>query len=162
VTWSTFTATAPRIAEIFQRRHRATGNLCLLATLRADGSPRISPMEPRVFEDDLWLVGMPHTAKFRDLERDPRFGLHTATIDPSVSEGDAKLWGQVEHVDDRALQQRFAQRLYDDIGLDVRGQPFDQFLRARIEGAAAVTITDGHLDVTTWRTDQLEQVIRKH
>jgi hypothetical protein len=162
VTWTTFTTKAPRIAEVFRRRHRATGNLCLLATLRADGSPRISPMEPSVFEDDLWLVGMPHTAKFRDLERDPRFALHTATIDPSVGEGDAKVWGQVEHVDDRALQQRFAQRLYDDIGLDVRGQRFDQFLRAQIEGAAAVTVTDGHLDVTTWRTDQGEQVVRKH
>ena len=65
----------------------------MLATLRTDGSPRISPMEPRVFEGDLWLVGMPHTAKFRDLERDPRFSLHTATIDPNVGDGDAKVWG---------------------------------------------------------------------
>jgi hypothetical protein len=162
MTWTTFTTEAPRIAQIFQRRHRATRNLCLLATLRADGSPRISPMEPRVFEGDLWLVGMPHTAKFRDLERDHRFALHTATIDADVTDGDAKLWGHVEHVDDHDLQQRFAQRLYDDIGLDVRSQHFDQFLRAHIHGAAAVTLIDGHLDITTWRTNELERVTRKH
>lgn len=119
-------------------------------------------MEPRVFEEDLWLVGMPHTAKFRDLDRDTRFALHTATIDPHVADGDAKVWGHAEHIDDDGIQQRFAERLFEDIGLDVRGQRFDQFLRAHIEGAAAVTLIDGHLDVTTWRLGGGEQVTRKH
>ena len=66
-TWEEFSALAPRIAEIFVRRHAATGNLCMLATNRPDGFPRISPMEPRVFEGELWIGGMPNTAKFRDL-----------------------------------------------------------------------------------------------
>jgi hypothetical protein len=162
MSWATFTAEAPGIAEIFRRRHAAAHNLCLLATLRADGSPRISPMEPRVFEDDLWLVGMPGTAKFRDLDRDPRFALHTATVDPNVGDGDAKIWGQVEHVDDEAIQQRFAEALFDEIGLDLRGQRFDQFLRADIHGAAAVTLTAGHLDITSWRRGQDEVITRKH
>ena len=76
VTWSEFAAEAPHVAAIFRRRHRATGNLCLLATLRSDGYPRISPLEPRIVEDHLVLVGMPGTHKFRDLGRDPRFNLH--------------------------------------------------------------------------------------
>ena len=46
VAWKDFEAEAPAIAEVFVRRHRATGHLCLLATLRSDGAPRISPMEP--------------------------------------------------------------------------------------------------------------------
>jgi len=62
-TWKEFTERAPRIAAIFTRRHAATGNLCLLATLRSDGYPRISPIEPRIFEDQLWIVGMPLTTK---------------------------------------------------------------------------------------------------
>lgn len=41
-------------------------------------------MEPRVFEGQLWLVGMSGTTKFNDLARDPRFCLHTATVDPEV------------------------------------------------------------------------------
>jgi hypothetical protein len=69
----------PRIAEIFVRRHTATGNLCPLATLRSDGYPRISPIEPRTFEGELLIVGMPNTTKFRDLSRDGRFSLHTGT-----------------------------------------------------------------------------------
>jgi hypothetical protein len=32
---------------------------------------------PQIFEDQLLIVGMPNTLKFRDLERDPRFCLHT-------------------------------------------------------------------------------------
>jgi predicted pyridoxine 5'-phosphate oxidase superfamily flavin-nucleotide-binding protein len=162
MTWNTFTTQAPRIADVFGRRHAATGKLCLLATLRRDGSPRICPMEPRVFDGELWLVGMPQTAKFRDLSRDPRFALHTATADPDVTDGDAKIWGHTEHVDDHDVQRRFAQHLYDDIGLDVRGQHFDQFLQANIEGAAAVTLIDGHLDITTWRIGQPERITRKH
>jgi hypothetical protein len=162
MTWTTFIEGAPRIAEIFERRHRATGNLCLLATVRSDGSPRISPMEPRTFEGDLWLVGMPHTAKFRDLDRDPRFSLHTGTIDPKVTDGDAKVWGQVQHIDDDALHQRFAARLYEETGLDLRGQRFDRFLRADIRGAAAVTVVDGHLDITVWRPGRPKRLIRKH
>jgi hypothetical protein len=37
------------------------GNLCMLATIRADGFPRISPIEPQIFEDDLLIVGMRKT-----------------------------------------------------------------------------------------------------
>ncbi len=162
MTWQTFIRQAPRIAEVFQRRFQATGNLCLLATLRPDGFPRISPMEPRVFEHDLWLVGMPNTTKFADLERDARFALHTATIDPKVTESDAKIWGHVEHIDDEALHQRFATHLFELIGLDLRGQRFDRFLRANLHGAAAVQINEGHLDITTWRLDHDETVTRKH
>ena len=81
VAWQDFVVEAPHVAEIFERRHAATGNLCMLATLRSDGAPRISPMEPRLFDGRLVLVGMPGTYKFRDLARDPRFSLHTATVD---------------------------------------------------------------------------------
>jgi hypothetical protein len=51
VDWKDLASEAPHIAEIFVRRHAATGNLCLLATLRSDGFPRISPIEPRIFCD---------------------------------------------------------------------------------------------------------------
>jgi Pyridoxamine 5'-phosphate oxidase len=161
-TWTDFTSQATRISAVFTRRHAAAGKLCMLATLRADGFPRISPMEPRVFEDELWLVGMPDTTKFRDLARDPRFCLHTATVDTQVSDGDAKLWGTVRHVADPELHERFAVDVYEDIGLDLRGQTFDQFLAADITSASAVEITDGHLDVTVWRRGEPERVVRKH
>ncbi len=161
-TWSEFTEAAPRIAAIFTRRHAATGGLCLLATLRSDGFPRISPIEPRMFEGQLWLVGMPDTTKFRDLGRDPRFCLHTATVDTEVTDGDAKLWGVVHDVPDKALHQRFATALFDETGFDLRGQEFDHFYAAELTGASTVEVGDGHLDVTIWKPGDAERVVRKH
>jgi hypothetical protein len=160
--WKEFTEGAPKIAEVFTRRHAATHKLCLLATLRSDGYPRISPIEPRIFEDQLWLMGMPNTTKFHDLARDPRFCLHTATVDPNVTEGDAKLWGVVNHVDDPELHQRFAVDLFEDIGLDLRGQRFDHFYAADLTGASAVGMDGEHLDVTIWKPGEPERVVRKH
>ncbi len=160
--WDEFTVLAPRIAEVFARRHRATGNLCMLGTLRPDGFPRISPVEPRFFEGELWIGGMPGTAKFRDLVRDPRFTLHTATVDAAVSEGDAKVWGVVEDVQDAELHQRYAAALYDETGFDLRGQTFDHLFRTDLTGAASVAVDQPHLDITVWKRGASEHVVRKH
>ena len=160
--WSEFVEAAPRVATIFTRRHAATGKLCMLATLRSDGFPRISPVEPRVFEGQLWIMGMPDTTKFQDLGRDPRFCLHTATVDTHVSDGDAKLWGVVHDVPDRELQQRFAVDLFEDIGLDLRGQELHPFYAADITSASAVEVGGGHMDVTIWKPGEPERVVRKH
>lgn len=161
-TWQDLTTVAPTIAEVFERRHAATGNLCMLGTLRPDGFPRISPMEPSLFEGQLWLAGMPGTAKFDDLTRDPRFTLHTATVDTYVSEGDAKVWGVVEDVMDQSLHQRYAEFLFAKTGFDLRGEPFEHFFKTHLVGAAAVQVNDGHLDITVWREGTTERVVRKH
>ena len=157
VQWKEFAEEAPGIAEVFVRRHRATGNLCFLATLRADGSPRISPMEPRILEGRLVLVGMPNTLKFRDLARDPRFELHTATVDTHVGEGDAKVWGEVSDVRDPDLHTRFADDLFAESGFDLRGQRFDPFYIADLAGASSVEFRDGQLTITTWKPGEGER-----
>ncbi len=161
VAWTEFVADAPRIAEVFARRHTAAGNLCLLATLRSDGYPRISPMEPRILEGRLLLVGMPNTTKFRDLGRDPRFCLHTATVDPYVGDGDAKLWGEAIDVQDKGLHERFANNLFEEAGFDLRGQELDPFYVADITGASAVELEDGQLTITVWKPGEAERVVRK-
>ncbi|SOJ53749.1 hypothetical protein MSIMFB_01247 [Mycobacterium simulans] len=159
--WKEFTAQAPNIATVFKRRPRAPGNLCLLAALRRDGSPRISPMEPLIFEEQLWLPGMPATTKFADLERDPRFCLHTATADPPVSDGDAKLWGLAHIVSDNALRQRFANKLFEETGFDLREQEFALF-GTDITGASTVEVCNDHLDITVWNPGEPEKAVRKH
>lgn len=161
VTWSQFAAESPHVAAIFQRRHRAAGNLCFLATLRSDGSPRISPMEPRVFEDHLVLVGMPGTSKFRDLGRDPRFSLHTASIDPHVAEGDAKVWGRVARLDDPGFQARWAESVFQDSGYDLRDQRFDPFFVADLHGASSLEVVENALRITIWKPGEGERVVEK-
>jgi hypothetical protein len=161
VAWTDFAEQAPRIAEIFLRRHAAAGRLCLLATTRSDGYPRISPMEPWIFDGRLVLVGMPGTTKFRDLGRDPRFCLHTATIDPNVGDGDVKLWGEVEDVQDRDLHRRFAETLYEQTGLDLRGQEFSPFYVGDLTSASSIEYENGQLTITIWKPGQGERVVHK-
>lgn len=158
VAWSEFAAEAPHIAEIFQRRHKATGHLCMLATIRADGSPRISPMEPGIFEGRLVLVGMPGTTKYRDLARDPRFCLHTATVDPWLADGDAKVWGVAQNVQDRDFHARFAEDLFEETGFDLRGQHFDPFYIGDLTSASSLEFIDGRLRVTIWKPGEGERV----
>ncbi|MGW0183404.1 pyridoxamine 5'-phosphate oxidase family protein [Nocardia sp. NPDC003345] len=160
-TWSDFTAEAPRISEIFRRRHIATSNLCMLATLRSDGYPRISPVEPIIFEEKLVIVGMPGTTKFRDLVRDARFCLHTATVDTMVTEGDAKIFGTVVDDPDTGLHARFAQHLFEDSGMDLRDQPFEHFFVADLTSASAVEVGDELLKVTIWKPGEGERVVEK-
>jgi hypothetical protein len=157
ITWQAFAEEAPGIAELFRRRHAAAGNLCFLATLRRDGYPRISPMEPRIVDGQLVLVGMTGTRKFHDLARDPRFSLHTASEDPHVSVGDAKVWGRAVNDRDKRLHERFADELFAESGFDLRGQAFDPFFVADLEGAASVAFVDGQLTLTTWKPGQGEQ-----
>lgn len=159
-TWSQFTEEAPQIATVFLRRHKATGNLCMLGTLRSDGFPRISPVEPMIFEDMLVIVGMPNTTKFKDLARDPRFCLHTATVDTMVGDGDAKLFGTVVDLPDKEVHARFAQKLFDDSGFDIRGEEFDYFFVADLTGASSIEAGDG-LAITIWKPGQGERVVKK-
>jgi hypothetical protein len=81
-----------------------------IATLRADGSPRISGIEAKFIggagideagiEENLWIGSMPGSRKSADLARDPRFALHSGSDDPPEWGGDAKLSGFAEEVTD--------------------------------------------------------------
>ena len=78
------------------------------------------------------------------------------------TEGDAKIWGTVEDVQDPALHQRYAESLFSRTGFDLRGRTFEHFFRTRLAGAAAVETVDEHLDITVWKQGSKERVIRKH
>src|SRR5687767_4858714 len=75
VPWVTFTAEAPALAAAVEARLRATKHR-VLATLRADGSPRVSGTEVDFWDGDLVLGSMFGAVKARDLLRDGRFAVH--------------------------------------------------------------------------------------
>jgi nitroimidazol reductase NimA-like FMN-containing flavoprotein (pyridoxamine 5'-phosphate oxidase superfamily) len=66
-----------------------------IATLRADGSPRISGIEAAFEDGQLTFGSMPKARKGADLRRDPRFALHSATVDP-VEGSEAQWPGEVK------------------------------------------------------------------
>ena len=69
-----------------------------LATLRRDGSPRISGTEVEFADGEARLGSMWRAVKALDLQRDPRFALHSGSADPAGWRGDAKMAGTVEDV----------------------------------------------------------------
>jgi hypothetical protein len=103
-TWAEFSNQAPELAARAQAVFDAHTNK-LLATLRRDGSPRISGIEATFADGELWLGMMPGSRKALDLRRDPRLALHSASPDPDDPAswpGDAKLSGRAVEVDDPA------------------------------------------------------------
>ena len=85
---------AQRVRALFDAHRHKT-----IATLRADGSPRISGIEATFERGELVFGSMPHARKGADLRRDPRFALHSATIDPVEGleaqwPGEAKISGR--------------------------------------------------------------------
>jgi|SRR5688572_14199849 len=102
--WNDFASAEPdfsrRVLDIFLTQKHMT-----MATLRRDGSPRISGTEAQFVDGELVLGMMPGSLKSRDLTRDPRLALHSPTFDapendPSGWSGDAKIAGlAVENFD---------------------------------------------------------------
>src|SRR3954454_16911592 len=78
-------AFAARVRAAFDAHGRK-----FLATLRADGSPRISGIETRFLSGELWLAGMPRSVKFADMPRAPRNALQRGRHRPHAFSAEAK------------------------------------------------------------------------
>jgi hypothetical protein len=97
-TWQDVEQAAPefalRVRASFDARRHKT-----IATVRADGAPRISGIEASFEAGELVFGSMANARKGADLRRDPRFALHSATVDPvdgaeAEWPGEAKIGGR--------------------------------------------------------------------
>ncbi len=120
-----------------------------MATVRADGSPRISGWEILFDLGQLWLGSMPDSRKGIDARRDPRIALHSATADKDVKDGDAKISGRAVLVTDEAERLAFAQTFEEDNGNEVP-QPFDLF-RVDVTEISMLRPAGDHLVIEWWR-----------
>ena len=101
--WSEVEAEATELAKLARLFFDAHTHHTL-ATLRRDGSPRISGTEVQFADGEVWLGSMWQATKALDLIRDPRFALHSASEDPPAWKGDAKIAGRMEEVNDPAAR----------------------------------------------------------
>lgn len=90
VSWARCAQEAPELARAVRARLEWTKHH-VLATLRVDGSPRVSGTEVVFFGDDLCLGSMWQARKARDLQRDGRCAVHSNPGSPEMEGGDAKL-----------------------------------------------------------------------
>jgi hypothetical protein len=117
--WKAIEQAEPEFALRAQRLI-AAGRHKTIATLRADGSPRISGIECEFTDTDLRFGSMPDARKGADLERDPRFALHGPTFHPE--EGREKDWPGEAKIAGRAI--RDIPVFEDEVSDDPEGEMF--------------------------------------
>jgi Pyridoxamine 5'-phosphate oxidase len=109
--WSEFEGAAPEFASRVHALLAARKHLTM-ATLRSDGSPRISGTELEFAGGQLRIGSMPGAVKALDLRRDPRVAIHGPTDDPPEGDsagwkGEAKIAGTGTEVDSGSSSHRF-------------------------------------------------------
>ena len=97
--WSEVEAQAPELAARARSLFDAFTHKTL-ATLRRDGAPRISGTEVEFSDGEAWIGSMWKAVKALDLQRDPRFAIHSGSADPPDWPGDAKIAGRAVEVSD--------------------------------------------------------------
>jgi hypothetical protein len=157
-TWQQFSDEAPQLAGAVQAALDA-GKHKVMATLRSDGSPRVSGTEVPISGGEVWLGSMPSSVKARDLQRDPRVAIHSATIDEELKTGDAKVSGRAVEVTDPEVLTRFSADFAEESGQDIP-EPFHLF-RVDITEVVLTTVEGDHLVVRSWHEGRGERRVER-
>jgi hypothetical protein len=131
VSWRDLEAGAPELAREGWARFDRT-KVAMLGTLRGDGSPRISPVQPYLIGGEL-VVGIMRSPKLDDLRRDARCVLHSSVSNLDGAEGEFKVHGRARSTEDLAI-----------LGADGTwwaGRPHDRFGAFTIEVDEAILLT---------------------
>ena len=134
--WEEFKANSPEIAALGEERFNRT-DLVLLATIRKNGWPRISPVEVIIVDGHLYLGMMWRSMKALDLRRDPRCTVHSTVCKKDGSEGEVKLYGNAVEIHSLDLRSRFRDAVFEKIGWRPEEPEFHLF-SIDIEAAAYV------------------------
>src|SRR5687767_6093784 len=102
--WGDFAAAEPELAAFVWERLRTAP--AYLATVRADGAPRVHPVTPIATADGLYVFMEPTSPKGTDLRERGWFALHNAVPDNAGTGGEASLRGTGRAVDDDAVRER--------------------------------------------------------
>ncbi|MFC4503139.1 MULTISPECIES: pyridoxamine 5'-phosphate oxidase family protein [Streptomyces] len=152
--WAAFAAAEPDLATTVEERFGAYTHH-VLATLRADGSPRTTGLEVRFFAGELWLGMMPGSVKALDLRRDPRFALQANPGEGTgMGGGDVRVGGRAVEVDDPAVKGAYMKEVEPP-------EPFHLFRTELTEVVRTYVEDDTYLVVQIWKPGQPLRVVRR-
>lgn len=106
MTWEEFKRSSPELAALGEERFERTG-LALLATIKKNGWPRISPVEILFTDGQIYLGMIWRSQKALDLKRDPRCALNSTVSNRDASEGEFKVYGRAVEVLDLEVRRRY-------------------------------------------------------
>ncbi|MFG2101594.1 pyridoxamine 5'-phosphate oxidase family protein [Micromonospora echinaurantiaca] len=142
--WSEFAADEPRLADGIRLLMQQYGpGFGYLATVRADGGPRVHPVSPVITDEGLFCFVV-DSPKRRDLERDGRYALHS--FPPEESDDEAYVAGRARPVTDPARVARLARSHRAAPHVDWRLFEFtvDVAMLTRRDAGAAGSPGNGH------------------
>ncbi|MGI8696956.1 MAG: pyridoxamine 5'-phosphate oxidase family protein [Mycobacteriales bacterium] len=113
--WHDLEQQQPRLAHRAYERLIAPG-VVLVATIRRDGTPRLSPVEPFLLDGGLWLSMLWQSRKAVDLKHDPRLLVHGIVTNRDGADGEVKVRGHARAEDDEAVQRRYADAVAAALG----------------------------------------------
>jgi len=102
MSWKALRDAQPELAAFGATR--LNGKVAYLATVRADGAPRLHPMTPIIGEGHLFVFMEPTSPKGNDLLRGSRYAMHCAVGDNSGASGEFSVTGWASRVDDPGLR----------------------------------------------------------
>jgi hypothetical protein len=149
--WDEFTAACPELAGLGEERLRGR-ELCLVGTLRRNGWPRISPVEPEFVDGELMLGMMWRSPKALDLVRDPRLVVHSVVSDRMGSEGDFKLYGHAVPVEESERRARYRATIKARIDWEPE-EPNYHVFAVDVDSAGFVTFAEGNRYGLAWDTE---------
>jgi len=147
--WQEFALQDPELAALGQERLDRHG-LVMIATLRKNGFPRISPVDPLFFNGQLYLGMMWQSQKALDLIRDPRCCIHNAVSDRMASEGEFKVYGRAMDITNPSERQNYIEAMAKKIDMQCGDEKFHCFV-IDIQSAAANTLVGQEFEHKVWK-----------
>jgi hypothetical protein len=148
--WADLEARQPRLAALGRERLAGAG-VVLVGTVRKDGTPRISAVEPFFWRDDLWMPMLLDSWKAKDLQRDPRLLVHNiVTSRDGTTDGEFMLRGLAVPEDDPGLNDEIAVAIAAELPWKPEAGKFHLF-RVEVDHVASIRWGD-HNDqyLTSW------------
>ena len=124
--WSELERRQPGLADLGRQRLLDPG-VVLVVTIRRDGTPRLSPVEPFVMDGDLWLSMLWQSTKAADLIRDPRVLVHGVVTNRDGGEGEFKVRGHARSEKDSGVQWRYGEAVAQALGWKPEAGQFHLF-----------------------------------
>lgn len=163
-TWKQFNASEPELAARALAILTSTTN-GVLGTIRRDGTPRLSGIDPFIAHGELWIGSMPGARKGADLKRDPRMALHGIPWESrkvrdgaaEPGEGDAKLTGRAVLASDEEKRAAFAaERDSEPPDIDT-----SDVFRIDLATVVVVSVADDQLVIDRWSAAEGRQTVRR-
>ncbi len=147
--WSQFKQSALDLASLAEERFQRHG-FVLIGTLRRNGWPRISPVEPLIVDGVLYLGMSWRSRKALDLLRDPRITVQTIVSNKDGTEGEVKMYGRAEDVQSPETRRTFLEAVRREMGYDLSEGEELHLFAVDVQSAAYVVIEGGEQRVKVW------------